>query len=161
VTDWLTPSQQRLWLAYMRVYHRLEYEMNHQLQAECDLSLGDYTVLNALSNATGHRMQLTSLATLIGWERSRLSHQLLRMTKRGLVDRVQSDSDRRGTDALLTTTGRKVLKAAAPRHVAWVRQLFFSDLSTVQERELADILTSVYESILRKGTLPAPIESAG
>ena len=84
--------------------------MNHQLQAECDLSLGDFTVLTALSNATGHRMQLTSLATLIGWERSRLSHQLLRMTKRGLVDRVQSDSDRRATDAVLTTTGRKVLK---------------------------------------------------
>jgi DNA-binding MarR family transcriptional regulator len=93
VTDWLTPSQQRTWLTYMRVYHRLEYEMNRQLQAEFDMSLGDYTVLNALSNSAEHRMQLTSLATLIGWERSRLSHHLLRMTKRGWVDRVQSNVD--------------------------------------------------------------------
>lgn len=161
VTDWLTRSQQRTWLTYMRVYHRLEYEMNRQLQAEFDLSLGDYTVLNALSNATGHRMQLTSLATLIGWERSRLSHHLLRMTKRGLVDRLQSNIDGRATDAALTATGRKAIKAAAPHHVAWVRRLFFSDLSTAQERELADILTSVYETILREGTLPRPIEFSG
>jgi len=159
VTDWLTPSQQRTWLAYMRVYHRLEYEMNRHLLAECDMSLGDYTVLNALTNATGNRMQLTSLATMIGWERSRLSHHLVRMTNRGLVDRVQSDTDGRATDAVLTATGRKAIEAAAPRHVAWVRQLFFSDLNRTQERDLAGILTSIYETILREGTLPAPDES--
>ena len=84
----------------MRLYHRLEYEMNRHLQAECGLSLGDYTVLNALSNAPGHRLQLTSLATTIGWERSRLSHHLLRMTKRSLVQRITSNSDRRATDAV-------------------------------------------------------------
>jgi DNA-binding MarR family transcriptional regulator len=161
VTDWLTRSQQRTWVTYMRVYHRLEYEMNRQLQAEFDLSLGDYTVLNALSNAKGKRMQLTSLATLIGWERSRLSHHLVRMTKRGLVDRLQSNIDGRATDAALTTAGWKAVKAAAPHHVAWVQQLFFSDLDKAKERELGDILTSVYETILREGTLPRPIEFSG
>ena len=122
---WLTPSQQRAWLSYMQVYHRLEYEMNRHLQAECGLSLGDYTVLNALSNAPGHRLQLTSLATTIGWERSRLSHHLQRMTKRSLVQRITSESDRRATDAVLTPAGWDVLRAAAPRHVAWVRQHLF------------------------------------
>jgi DNA-binding MarR family transcriptional regulator len=159
VTDWLTASQQRTWLAYMRVYHRLEYEMNRHLLAECEMSLGDYTVLNALTNAAGNRMQLTSLATTIGWERSRLSHHLRRMTNRGLVDRLQSDTDGRATDAMLTAKGRRAIKAAAPRHVAWVRQLFFSDLSAAQERDLADILTSIYVTILREGTLPSPDES--
>jgi len=38
---WLTAPQQRTWLNYMRVYHRMEYEMNRQLQAECGLSLAD------------------------------------------------------------------------------------------------------------------------
>jgi hypothetical protein len=32
---WLTAPQQRTWLNYMRVYLRMEYEMNRQLQAEC------------------------------------------------------------------------------------------------------------------------------
>ena len=121
MTVWLSPSQGRTWLGYMGVYHRLEYEMNRQLQAECGLSLADYTVMNALSAASGRRLRLSQLAINIGWERSRLSHHLQRMAARGLVDRVQSDTDGRATDAVLTDAGLKTLRAAAPKHVAWVR----------------------------------------
>ena len=153
---WLNDSQQRAWLSFMRVYHRMEYEMNSHLQAECGMSLGDYTVLNALSNAPRRRMQLTSLATMIGWERSRLSHHLPRMARRGLVDTVPSDTDGRATDAVLSDAGWKALRAAAPRHVARVRQLFFGEIEAADQDELARILTAVYENILREGTLPRP-----
>ena len=152
----LSPSQQRAWLSYMRVYHRLEYEMNRQLQAECGMSLGDYTVMNALTNAPRRRAQLTSLATTIGWERSRLSHYLQRMSTRGYLERVRSESDGRATDVVLTEMGWRAFRAAAPKHAAWVKQLFFSDLTHGQEKTLADILTVAYESILRVGTLPRP-----
>jgi DNA-binding MarR family transcriptional regulator len=154
--DGLNPSQQRAWLSYMRVYHRLEYEMNRHLQAECGMSLGDYTVMNALTNAPRRRAQLTSLATTIGWERSRLSHYLQRMSRRGYVERVPSATDGRATDVVLTNAGWRAFRAAAPRHAAWVKQLFFSDLHRGQEKALADILTAAYESILRVGTLPRP-----
>jgi DNA-binding MarR family transcriptional regulator len=148
--------QQEAWLSYMRVYHRLEYEMNRQLQQDCGLSLSDYTVLSALSNAPGYRAQLSSLATVIGWERSRLSHHLQRMSRRGLVGRVRSASDGRGTDVVLTKEGAAQLTEAAPRHAEWVRHLVFSDIDREQQRQLADILTAVYESILDRGTLPRP-----
>ena len=152
----LTAAQRRAWLNYMRVYHRLEYEMNSHLQAELGMSLGDYTVMNALSAADDHRMPLTKLATTIGWERSRLSHHLQRMSRRGIVERTQSVVDRRVTDVVLTEAGWEQLKHAAPRHVARIRQLFFADLDTAKESELADILVLVYENILREGTLPRP-----
>jgi DNA-binding MarR family transcriptional regulator len=153
---WLNDSQGRTWLNYMQVYHRLEYEMNRHLQTECGLSLGDYTVLNALSNAPERRMQLTALATMIGWERSRLSHHLQRMTDRGLVQRTRSVADGRATDAVLTDAGWAALSAAAPKHVAWVRTLFFAGITARQEAQLADILGTVYENILAEGTLPRP-----
>src|SRR5439155_18615954 len=51
----LTAAQQRAWLAYMRVQLRLTYEMNRQLQADSNLSLPDYDVLNALRYAPGGR----------------------------------------------------------------------------------------------------------
>ncbi len=153
---WLTPTQGRTWVNYMRVYHRLEFEMNRQLQAECGMSLADYTVLNALSAAPGRRLRLSQLATTIGWERSRLSHHLQRMAGRGFVDRVQSDTDGRATDALLTDAGLKTLRTAAPKHVAWVRTLFFSDLDGDRVEELGDLLDEVYQTILREGTLPTP-----
>jgi DNA-binding MarR family transcriptional regulator len=153
---WLTPSQGRTWLHYMRVYHRMEFEMNRQLQAESGLSLADYTVMNALSAVPGRRLRLSQLATTIGWERSRLSHHLLRMARRGFVDRVQSDTDGRATDAVLTDAGWKALRAAAPTHVAWVRKTFFSDLDEGRIVALGDLLDEVYQTILREGTLPRP-----
>lgn len=156
MTVWLSPSQGRTWLNYMSVYHRLEYEMNRHLQAECGLSFADYTVMNALSAASGRRTRLSQLAITIGWERSRLSHHLQRMARRGLVERVQSDTDGRATDALLTDAGLKTLRVAAPKHVAWVRTVFFSDLDDDQVEEMGDLLDLVYGTILREGTLPTP-----
>lgn len=153
---WLSAPQQRTWLNYMRVHLRLEYEMNRQLQAECGLSLADYTVMTALANASGRRLQLSELATTIGWERSRLSHHLQRMAARGFVERAQSETDGRATDAILTAGGFKAHRTAAPKHVAWVRSLFFSELDADRTVELGDILGEVYQTILREGTLPAP-----
>ena len=152
----LTPIQQRAWLNYMRVYHRLEYEMNHHLRAECGLSLYDYTVLNALSRAPDRRLQVTSLATVIGWERSRLSHHLVRMARRGLVDRLASETDGRGTFIVLSEQGWDLLVRAAPVHAEWVRRTFFADLDPEREETLADILATVHERLLREGTLPRP-----
>jgi len=153
---WLSATQQRTWINYMQVYHRLEYEMNRQLQADFGVSLADYTVMNALSGEPGRRLQSSRLATRIGWERSRLSHQLRRMETRRLVERIASKTDGRATDAKLTPQGWRLLQAAAPKHVAWVRTLFFSDLDDASADTLADLLGEVFETILRKGTLPRP-----
>lgn len=152
----LDPTQRRAWLSYMRVYHRLEYEMNRQLQSDSDLSLSDYTVMNALTLATDSKAHLTVLATTIGWERSRLSHHVQRMSRRGLVDRVRSEADGRATDVVLTQAGRQAFESAAPGHAAWIKLLFFSDLGPREQRALAEVLESAYESILRHGTLPRP-----
>src|ERR1700744_2231356 len=94
---WLDGDQQRAWLAYIRVQLRLAYEMNRQLLADSDISLPDYDVLTALSVADGARMQITVLAAQIGWERSRVSHHVKRMSARGLVSLGLSAADRRGT----------------------------------------------------------------
>ena len=154
----LDDVQQRAWLNYMRVYHRLEYETNRHLQTDCGFSLGDYTVMNALSRAPGRRMQLTGLANVIGWERSRLSHHLLRMTQRGLVERTSSDVDGRGTDAVLSPLGWARLQDAAPIHAAWKRRAFFGDIGAARTGALADVLDAIYGNVLREGTLSAPDE---
>src|ERR1700739_4876989 len=87
-SPWLSPSQRRAWMAYMRWQLRMNYEINRQLQRDSGLSLADYHVLNALSNAPDHKMQITDLAALIGWARSRASHQVRRLCERALAQRV-------------------------------------------------------------------------
>ena len=154
---WLSASELRAFRAFMSVQMRLNYEMNRQLQSDTDLSLADYHVLNALTDAPGGRMQVSDLAALIGWERSRASHQLRRLCERGLAERIPSDDDGRATDATLTKAGREAIRAAAPGHVALVRRMFFDPLPD----ELLPPFTAALEHIqvninLNSSLPPAP-----
>ncbi|MBB5161285.1 MarR family winged helix-turn-helix transcriptional regulator [Mycobacterium sp. AZCC_0083] len=140
---WLTPEQQRAWLAYIRVQLRMNYEMNRQLQLDSGLSLSDYDILVALSNAPHTRMRVADLAAQIGWERSRVSHHLRRMCARGLTERQPSPDDGRATQAWLTATGREAIKQAAPGHVELVQRLFFDSIPD----ELVAPLTAALEHV--------------
>src|ERR1700754_541208 len=148
----LTPDQQRAWLAYMRVQLRLTYEMNRQLQADSNLSLPDYDVLNALRHAPGGRMRVSALAARIGWERSRLSHHVRRLEKRELVDSRPSPADRRATEVALTDQGWDEINRASSGHIDLVRRLFFDGLPDDLLEPLTIGLESVYDNIIDRGT---------
>ena len=154
---WLDADEQRVWLAYIRVQLRLAYEMNRQLLADSDMSLPDYDVLTALSVADAGPMPITVLAAQIGWERSRVSHHVRRMSTRGLVACGLSATDRRVTEVTLTGRGRQALEAAAPGHVDLVRRLFFGGLPEGLVGPLSEALECVYANIIRQGTLPPPV----
>lgn len=152
----LTIEQEATWFAYMRVVLRLNYEINRQLQQENDLSLQDFHVLNALADSPGGRLQLTHLGIRIGWELSRVSHQLRRMERRGLIVRERSHNDRRATDAVLTAAGRAALRGATPSHAALVKHLFFDGLPPDRLPELKKDLEAIYQQVLAQGSLPRP-----
>jgi DNA-binding MarR family transcriptional regulator len=155
---WLDENQQRAWLAYIRVQLRLSYEMNRQLLADSGMSLPDYDVLTALSVADGGRMQITVLAAQIGWERSRVSHHVRRMSARGLVTCGPSAADGRVTEVTLTDHGRRAQEEAAPGHVDLVRSLFFGGLPAGLVGPLSEALESVYANIIKQGSLPPPVD---
>jgi DNA-binding MarR family transcriptional regulator len=140
---WLPAAPLCAFRAFMAVQMRLNYEMNRQLQSDSGLSLADYHVLNALTDAPDGRLQVSDLAALIGWERSRASHQLRRLCERGLAERIRSEVDGRATDATLTKAGREAMAAAAPAHVALVRRMFIDPIPD----ELLPSLTAALEHV--------------
>ena len=156
----LTPDQQRTWLAYMRVQLRLTYEMNRQLQADSNLSLSDYDVLNALRYAPGGRTVISELAAQISWERSRLSHHVRRLENRELVESRPAPADRRATEITLTDQGWDEITRASSGHIDLVRRLFFDGLPDELLEPLTIGLESVYDNIIDRGTLPAPADGS-
>jgi DNA-binding MarR family transcriptional regulator len=68
-------------------------------------------------------MRMSELALLTNAELSWLSHLITRLQKRGYVRRRPDPSDGRYTNAILTDAGYDVGVAAAPGHVAAVREL--------------------------------------
>jgi DNA-binding MarR family transcriptional regulator len=152
----LDQERERAWGAYRRVQLRLSYEINRQLQADSDLSMADYDVLAALTTSPGGRLPISVLANMMGWERSRVSHHVKRMTARGLVNSAQAAADRRVTEVSSTATGRRVLDDAAPGHLALIDRLFFGGLPPELLQPLTHALENVYGHVLEHGTLPAP-----
>jgi DNA-binding MarR family transcriptional regulator len=156
----LTADQQRTWLAYMRVQLRLTYEMNRQLQADSNLSLPDYDVLNALRYAPGGRTVISELAARIGWERSRLSHHVRRLENRELVECRPAPADRRATEITLTDQGWDEITRASNGHIDLVRRLFFDGLPDEVLEPFTIALESVYDNLIDRGTLPAPADGS-
>jgi DNA-binding MarR family transcriptional regulator len=115
--------------------------MHRQLQQDCELSLADYDVLVALSERGPQR--INELGEVLGWEQSRLSHQLRRMRGRGLVSRHGSGDDRRGATVELTDAGDSALEAAAPGHVELVRSIVFDGLTPAQLRAFGSVIELV------------------
>ncbi|MHA0284947.1 MarR family winged helix-turn-helix transcriptional regulator [Mycobacterium sp. C3-094] len=145
--EWLTPEQQRIWRDYLAMASRLHTAMHRQLQSDCELSLSDYDVLVALSERGP--LRITELGELIGWEQSRLSHQLRRMRGRGLVERQGDDDDRRAATVAITPEGRSALEVAAPGHVDLVRSVVFDGLSPAQQRAFGAAIGRVLERLGR------------
>jgi DNA-binding MarR family transcriptional regulator len=152
----LTPTQQRAWLAFIRLRLRLTYEMNRQLQAETNLSLADYDVLNALRYEPKGQTQITSLAIRIGWERSRLSHHLRRLERRSLVELRPAPTDRRATEVTLTDQGWAEITQASTGHVELIQRLFFDGLPNELLEPMTVALESIYDNVIERGTLPRP-----
>lgn len=131
---WLSEDEQRVWRNYVALTGRLQAVMNRQLQQDHELSLADYTVLVALEERPGCR--ISELGDRLGWEQSRLSHQLTRMRTRGLVERVGADDDRRAATVELTKQGAAALRVAAPQHAELVRAVVFDGMSAADLRAL-------------------------
>jgi DNA-binding MarR family transcriptional regulator len=134
---WLSDEQQRVWRNYLMMVGKLQVAMNRQLQDSCGLSLADYDVLVALDERCPMRM--SELGDVLGWEQSRLSHQLRRMRDRGLLTREGRDDDRRGANVDLTDDGRAALAAAAPGHAELVRSVVFDGMGAGELRALGSL----------------------
>jgi DNA-binding MarR family transcriptional regulator len=92
---------------------------------------------------TAHCVRVAALADRMGWSRSRLSRQLGRMERRGLIARVPCELDGRGDDVELTAAGRAALDTAEPVLVDAVRVHFAEALT---EPQLA-ALTAICEAL--------------
>ncbi len=142
--NWLDVREERAWRAFVDARHRVGVHLDRGLQRS-GLSGADYEVLALLSDHDGDRMPSHALRNALGWEKSRLSHQLRRMQKDGLISREPNPNDARSTMVCLSPAGRTAVEKAAPGHVADVRRNFI-DLLTPAE---LDLLATLNERILQ------------
>ncbi|MGO1407528.1 MAG: MarR family winged helix-turn-helix transcriptional regulator [Brachybacterium sp.] len=144
---WLTSTEQTAWRTFLYATTLLTDRFGEALQAdpEIDMTLGEYEILVRLSEAEEKFLRMSELADKVVHSRSRLTHTVSRMEKRGLVERVRCSDDGRGRQAQLTEAGEAMLVRAAPAHVRSVRELLLDVIGHDDLLELGRILGKTLE----------------
>ena len=140
---WLSEREMSAWRSYMVATLMLRHRLHREMVADHELSLADYEVLVYLSWEDGHRLRMTELASTLGSTKSRLSHQIRRMEREGLVRREPDPADKRGVVAAMTDSGRALLETAAPTHVTGVREHIVDRLTPDEQTVMAKVFSKV------------------
>ena len=122
--DWVT------WDAYHDAWRRLDRALDRAVQAGAGISVPEFEILIGLHRDPDHRLRVRDIATGIGWEKSRVSHQVTRMVARGLVERADCPSDARGSWVVMTADGRRAVLAGIRAHTGALEDLFWRPVGT-------------------------------
>lgn len=141
----LSDRQFKAWRAFHRIRMELLPHLVRQLTAHSALSEAEYVVLVSLYAFDSHAVRARDLCYALGWEISRLSHQITRMEAGGLVKRELCPKDGRGFEVSLTEPGRKIIERALPLQNSEVKHCFGDVLTTEQ----LDCLVEISEAITK------------
>jgi DNA-binding MarR family transcriptional regulator len=155
-SDMLKPEEWDLWDKWMHAQRLLAQEIDRRLQSEFGISKPEFSVLVTLLRAPGREMRVVDVAESLGWEKSRVSHQLTRMESRGLVVSSESGASGRRTGIALTPQGLQVAESAVLGHARNVRHCFFDLLSPGQAAAIRAWSEHLIELVERGSADAAP-----
>jgi len=124
----LNEKEMRIWHMWKGSFQSIFGRVIKELSEQTGLSEGDYGVLDRLVLLGDGCLRQQELVTSMNWDKSRLSHHLTRMEKRGLVVRKPLDTDR-GVQVAITSAGQSALDVARPIVSKAIRKYFLDQLS--------------------------------
>ena len=120
------------WQSFHAMRRKLDLALERQLQRDAGVSVADYGVLISLFHAPDRQLRGRDLGAKLSWEKSRVSHQISRMEKRGLVERRECETDARGSWVGLTADGKRAVLGAMRDHAATLQRYFFDLLEPAE-----------------------------
>jgi DNA-binding MarR family transcriptional regulator len=134
--SWLPEAQKAACRSIIRTASLLLSQLDRDLEKLHEVSLAEFDVLVALAEGPPEGVRMTSLAEMSLLSKSRLSHCVDRLEKKGCVQREKAPNDRRGLLARLTDAGSALVREIAPTH-AMSMQRYLVDL--LHQAELSHV----------------------
>ncbi|RLP75750.1 MarR family transcriptional regulator [Mycetocola tolaasinivorans] len=104
------------WRSIAALHGLIDTTIERALQREHDLSMVEYTVLDALNRQDGWHMRMQQLARATALSSSATTRLVTRLEERSLLTRILCADDRRGIYTELTAAGHAALDRARPTH---------------------------------------------
>ncbi|MGC2941909.1 MULTISPECIES: MarR family winged helix-turn-helix transcriptional regulator [unclassified Brevibacterium] len=147
-----TADELETWSSIATLLEWLPAALDAQMQRDSQISHFEYGILFALSQAKEETLAMKILAGFANSTLSRLSRAVARLERQGWVTRCPDPDDGRTTIASLTESGRTVMHAATPEHVAFVRHVVFGSLTPGQARALGRASRRITSAIREDGS---------
>ena len=129
----------KAWRAFHKIGTSLLPHLGRQITSHSGISEAEYVVLVALSELLVPSVNLNRLASGLGWEISRMSHQITRMEESGLVKKSKNPDDSRCFDVSISAKGRKLAESAMPLQSKEINHCFSNILTQQQMETLIEI----------------------
>jgi DNA-binding MarR family transcriptional regulator len=136
----VTPEQLRVWRSFLRAHAVIVRRLETDLMDRHGMPLAWYDVLARLVEADGHRLRMSDLAERVMLSPSGLTRLVDRLVEAGLICREPSESDARGSYAVLTDEGYQRLRAATGTHLRGIRDHVLSRFTDEELDEIAAYL---------------------
>jgi DNA-binding MarR family transcriptional regulator len=98
-------------------------------------------------------MRMTDLAAQLTLTSSGLTRVVDRLEEAGYVRRETCPSDRRGSFATLTASGKRKIESAVPKHLDDLDECFTGLLNDRERRDLERTLRKVRDAVYPQGTV--------
>jgi DNA-binding MarR family transcriptional regulator len=148
----LTGAEWGTWRSFRSMRRQLDRALEAQLQRDSAISIPEFEILFTLNDVTSRQLRIKDIAAHTGWEKSRVSHQVSRLERRGLLVRRECETDGRGSWLSLTPAGQRAVTDATLAHSEAIRTYFFAVLHGDDEARLLAFSRRVLEAI--DGALP-------
>ena len=133
----------KAWRAFHKIGSSLLPHLSRQITNHSGITGAEYVVLVALSELPVPAVNLNRLANGLGWEISRMSHQIIRMEESGLVKKSRNTEDSRRFDVSITSKGRKIAESAIPLQSKEINHCFSEVLTKDQMKSLIEISEAI------------------
>lgn len=153
-TPGLDIAEQRAWQNFLDAALRMYATLNRSLVDEHQLTLNDVRLLDLLAGSPNGAARMGGLAEALMSLPSRVTRQMNRLEKQGLVGRRASPGDGRGVLASITAEGRVALRAAMKTYGATVRTHFLDSLTRPQVAAVGENCRRITEGL--KSGAPSP-----
>ena len=146
----LSVLQYKAWRSFHLIRTRLLRHLVSRLNKHSGLTEAEYIILIALFESEKAVLRPKELSLVLGWEISRLSHQITRMEKSGLVKREVDKNDSRRYQIKISALGKQIIQKAFPLQEKEVKHCFGDVLSDHQLASLIEISEAICKHLDEK-----------
>lgn len=136
-------SQTELWTSLMRGQALLADAVSDRLEAAAGIPLAWYEVLAVLADAPEGALRMQDLGQSMWLSKSGLTRLVDRIEDAGYLNRQSCPTDRRGTFAVITETGRAKVRDARPVFARASEDLFLQHLSARERDALRSAMNKI------------------